>query len=155
MNKKPILALLALAACSWATPPVLHAQEGKAAGRPQAEVASKSAKFATVAESAREYQDAKDATDLETAAKLTGKTATFRGTVVKVFTPKSNSLVILNFARDYKTALTAVVRKEHFGAFPKLDDLKDKKVLVTGKVVEFEERPEVVLTSPDQLKIVQ
>jgi hypothetical protein len=121
----------------------------------QAETASKSATFASVSATDKSVTGALKSTDLEGAKKLEGKAGAFTGTVTKVFAPKGNSLVILNFAADYKTAVTAVVRWKSFSAFPTLTSLEGKKVLVSGKFVNYQDRPEIELTSPSQLKIVK
>ena len=95
------------------------------------------------------------ATDLEGARKLTDKEGIFTGTVTKVFAPKSNSLVILNFASDYHTAITATIRQRSFGAFPPLSPLEGKTILFHGTVTTYQNRPEIELTGPSQIKIVK
>lgn len=157
MNRRTFLAGVTLAAVCWTALPAVYAQDTapKPGSRPQAEVASKNVKFATLSPSAREYTEAREATDLEGARKLVGKPATFKGTVVQVIAPDGNDKVILSFAKDSRSALTAEVRQENFFRFPKLEDLKGKSVVFTSKVVEDEGRPAVVLIRPGQLKIVE
>lgn len=157
MDRRSFLTCVTLAAVCWTALPAVHAQDTdpKRDSQPQSEVASKSVKFAILSPIAREYKEAKEASDLEGARKLVGKPATFKGTIVQVLTPNGDDLVILGFAKEYKSALAAVVRKENFARFPKLEDLKGKEVTFTGRVVENEGRPEVVLIRPGQLKIVE
>lgn len=143
--------LLILCLLSLSAPPALTAL----AGPTQAEAASKTAKFATVQKSAREFTDALEAKDLAAAKKLLGKEASFKGKVVRLFSPASNNLVILNFARDYKTALVAVVRKEHFALFPDLKSLEGKEVLVTGKIEDYRGQTQAAVTKLDQIRLVQ
>ncbi|WP_395091938.1 hypothetical protein [Armatimonas sp.] len=81
------------------------------------------------------------ATDLAGAKKLVGKDGAFEGTVVKVFSPSSNGLVILNFDKNYAD-------------FPDIQSLKGKHVLISGKFDDFKGSPEIVLARPDQLKLV-
>lgn len=126
----------------------------KADGPAQSAVAAK-AEFATVPAADPSVKKATPASDLAAAKKLVGKTATLTGTVDKAFAPRGNGLVILNFAKDYKTAASAVVRAESFAKFPDLKKLEGKKVLVTGKVEDYKGQPEVVLTAPSQLKVVK
>ncbi len=95
------------------------------------------------------------ATDLAGAKKQVGKAAAFVGTVDRTFTPKGNGLVILNFAKDYKTAVTGVVRAKDFAKFPDLKALQGKKVLVSGTVQDYKGRPEIALSAPSQVKIVK
>lgn len=121
----------------------------------QEELAAKSAHFGTVAATDKAVTGAIKATDLEGAKKLTGKAGAFTGTVTKVFAPKSNALLILNFASNYRTAVTAVVRQRSFSTFPTLSSLEGKKVLITGTVTDYQNRPEIELTSLSQIKIVK
>jgi len=143
----PVLLALAVAAA-----PVLA---GEASKKPsQSSLASKTAQFGTVSKADHQYQQALDAKDLKAAVKLVGKTGAFKGTIAKVFAPESGNLVILNFADDYKTALTAVIKKEDFSRFPDLQTLKGKPVLVSGKFIDYKGQPEVALTGPEQIKTI-
>ncbi len=119
----------------------------------QASLASKTAKFGMA--TAAEVKSAVDAHDLAKAKTMVDKPITFVGTVTKVFAPKSNKVVILNFDKDYKSALTAVVFTTTFGKFPDLKTLEGKKVVVSGKVKSFHEGEEVALDAPTQIKIVK
>ena len=124
----------------------------KPAGPSQAARAAKGA-FLVVKTAA--VKGAIAATDLAAARKLNGKTATFVGVVDKVYAPKSNGVVLLNFAKDYKTALVGAVQAKDFAAFPNLAQLKGKKVTVSGKVVIFKGAPEVMLEKAGAIKIVK
>jgi hypothetical protein len=153
-----ILALL-LGTGAAAVPPAYAQDKKPDASAPknpsQASVASKTAKFATVAKTDKAYTGALKANDLAGGKKLVGKSGAFKGTVSKVFTPSSGSVVILNFDPDYKKALVAVVQKENFAHFPDLKSLEGKQVLLTGKFVNFQDRPELRLTEPGQVKLVK
>jgi hypothetical protein len=127
----------------------------KAPHKAQEEMAAKSAGFTTISAADKSVTGALKATDLEGAKKRTGKAGAFTGTVTKVFAPKSNALVILNFASDYRTAVTAVVRQRSFSTFPPLTSLEGKKVLISGKVSNYKNQPEIELTSLSQIKIVK
>jgi DNA/RNA endonuclease YhcR with UshA esterase domain len=136
-------------------PPAAPAKAGStAAEKPQSEVASKTAKIATIAATAPAVKSALAANDLAGAKAQVGKTVAFTGTVSKVYAPKSNKLVILNFDPDYKKAMTAVVFSTTFAKFPDLTTLDGKKLLVSGKVTEFHGGYEIVVSSPTDLKIV-
>jgi DNA/RNA endonuclease YhcR with UshA esterase domain len=157
--------LFAVSASLMAAPQLAPAAAQKEAGKDEArkkakyksqeESASKNARFATISATDKSVTEALKATDLENARKLTGKAATFTGTVTKVFAPKSNALVILNFAPDYRTAVTAVIRRNSFSTFPTLSSLEGKKVLVSGTVVNYQNRPEIELKNLSQIKIVK
>jgi outer membrane receptor protein involved in Fe transport len=144
--------LLAAAAAVTAAFPAAPLRAGEGG---QAAAASRTARFDTVEQTAATYREALEAGDLAAARKLIGKRGTFRGTVARVFTPKGGNLVILNFAEDYKTAVTAVLRKPDFSRFPDLGGLPGKEILVTGKLVDYEGRPEIELKTPGQIRLVR
>ena len=121
----------------------------------QSQSASKTAKFEAIAKTDASIKSSLDAHDLKPAAGLVGKSGSFTGTVTKIFTPKTGSIVILNFDRDYKTALTAVVKRSDWSKFPDLAKLEGKQIVVSGKFVDFHGATEIDLTAPDQIKIVE
>ena len=121
---------------------------------PQWEVAAKGA-FKTVRATDSVVKKALKAKDLAGAQKLLGKEGAFEGTVTKVYTPKKNTIVILNFAPSFRDALTAVVKPESYENFPDLRTLEKKRVLVSGKLEVYQGRPQIVLTKPEQVRIVQ
>lgn len=133
------------------------AQEKPAAGTnaPQSEVATKGS-FTTIAVSSPEVKNALDAKDLAGGKKKGEAKAdgAFQGTVSEVFAPKSNSVVILNFAPKYKEAMTAAVQGKNFKKFPDLKSLKGKRVLISGKFAIYRDAPEILLTDPAQIKII-
>jgi DNA/RNA endonuclease YhcR with UshA esterase domain len=162
---KKHLYLIPLALLSFnllASVPAVHAQGAvkkpdtaqKPKRKAQSEVAAKGA-FPIIKASAPAVKQAYPATDLAGAKKLIGKTVGITGTVVKVYLPKSNKIVLLNFAKDYKTALTGAIKLEDFGKFPALATLEDRKVLVTGKVVLYKGAPEVEVTQTGAIKIIK
>jgi hypothetical protein len=148
-----------LAAAALLALPALAVQKSpdgsKKAPRPaQSEVAARQS-FGTIAASDSAVRGALAAKDLEEAKKRVGKAGSFTGKVVKVFAPKSHSIVILNFAENYKEALTAVLRAANFSRFPDMNELKGKKVLITGTFSEYKGAPQIVLTQPSQVKILE
>jgi hypothetical protein len=122
---------------------------------PQSSAASKSAKFETVAKTDALYTGAIDAHDKASAEKLIDKKGSFRGTVTKAFTTKGGGIVILNFDEDYKTALTAVLKKSDFSKFPDVSQLVGKEIVVSGKFIDFKGNPEIELTDPKQIAVVK
>jgi len=131
------------------------AQKEKAENKPQSAVAAKDKTFATIAESSAEVKKAVKASDLPAAKKMIGKSGAFTGTVVKVYSTKNNSIVILNFAEKYWTALTAPLKPASYKKFPDLKVLEGKKVLISGKFILYDEKVEIELTDPAQVKIVK
>jgi DNA/RNA endonuclease YhcR with UshA esterase domain len=64
-------------------------------------------------------------------------------------------LVRLNFERPYPSnTFTAVIFADKTNLFPNVRDLKDKTVEVTGKIADYRGRPEIILTSTNQLKVL-
>jgi len=49
---------------------------------------------------------------------------------------------------------TAVVFAENAGAFKNLENLTNQNVEITGGITEYRNRPEIILESPDQIKVV-
>ena len=74
--------------------------------------------------------------------------------MTKVYQPKGNSRVLLNFAKDYRKAVVGMVEAADFSKFPDLTTLEGKKVLITGKVSDFKGQPEVHLTTLTSIKLV-
>ena len=153
-------ALSALFCAAIGCAPV-RAQDSKPASKTEASekpsqksVAAKAA-FGTIAASDAKVKAASDPKDLTKAGKMTGKTGTFSGTVAQVYAMKGNNMVLLNFDKDYKAAITGVIRAKNFSKFPDLQTLKGKKVLVSGAVEDYKGRPEIQLASLDDIKIIK
>ncbi len=117
----------------------------------QKSVASKSAKFETVAKTDALYTGAIDAHDKTAAGKMIGKDGAFKGKVAKLFSPRGGSVLILNFDDDYKTALTAVLKKADFSKFPDLSQLEGKEIVVSGKFSDYKDSPQIVLSYLKQI----
>ncbi len=122
---------------------------------PQKSVASKKAKFETAAKTDAIYTGAIDAHDKAAAEKMVGKEGSFKGKVAKIFTPRGGSMLILNFDRDYKTAMTAVLKKSDFSDFPDMEQLEGKEIVVSGKIISFHDSPEITLTKTKQIVIIK
>ena len=83
-----------------------------------------------------------------------GTNAIVTGKIVDVHF--SEKVVSLNFEKPFpKQPFTAVVFAAKTNLFPGLDKLKDKTVEVSGKIVEYHDRPEIKLDSTNQLKVVE
>jgi hypothetical protein len=125
------------------------------AGQLQRDVASGAGKFKSVSKTDPAWQKAMDAHELSAAAKLIGQAASFKGTVSRVYESRDGDIVILDFDANYRTALTAVLKKPDFGKFPDLRDLSGKEIIVSGSFVDYQGKAEIVLTSLDQIKLVK
>ena len=120
----------------------------------QASIATKK-EFVTVGEKDAAVSKALDASKLAELKKLEDKDTTFKGTIAKVFTARGNSMIILNFADNYKEAATAVLRPKYYDKFPDLKKLDGKRVVISGKIVIYKDQPEIILTKPEQIKVIK
>jgi hypothetical protein len=127
----------------------------KKAPSSQSELASKTVTFEKIDKDSEIYTNAVEAHDFTKAKEQLDKKGAMRGTVAKIFEPRGNSMAIVNFDAKYQSALTAVVRKSDFSKFPDLKKLVGKPVVISGKFIDYQGRPEFVLTSPDQIKLVE
>ena len=134
------------------------AQSDSKASKPkppsQAQLARKGS-FAVVAAGDGSVKGALSATDLKKAKTKVNQTATFSGKVTDIFAPKNAKRVLLDFAKNYKTAVIGLVDAKSFKTFPDLKQLKGKKVVISGKVILYKEQLQVELTSPGAIKIVK
>ena len=80
----------------------------------------------------------------------------FVGGVI-VSTGNSGKICFLNFHKDYRNHLTAVIFSSDFSRFPENPEkyYLGKKVLVSGYIKEYKGKPEIVLTKANQIKILE
>ena len=150
-----IIAIAALGLTSFLAPSTTFAQEPQDAPKPaQFTVAVKDKRFATVKADADVVKKAIHATDLLAFKDKTGKEITITGKVYSVFAPKSHSIVLLNFATNYKDAITVAIKAKDFATFPDLRKLKDKQVVVTGKCIDYKGQPELEISQLKQLQVI-
>jgi DNA/RNA endonuclease YhcR with UshA esterase domain len=65
-------------------------------------------------------------------------------------------VVRLNFDQIYpKNTFTAVIFPANTNKFPEVAKLKGKTVEVSGKIAVYRERPQIVLTNPNQVKVLE
>ena len=82
-----------------------------------------------------------------------GARKTVSGKIVEV--SKAEKIVRLNFEEPFpKQPFTAVIFPSRTNLFPKLDELEGKTVEVTGEITEVRNRPQIILNSTNQLRIV-
>lgn len=88
------------------------------------------------------------------AKKFVGTNAVVVGKVAEVY--RTEKLVRINLEEKYpKQLFTAVVFASNYKTFPDLDSLTGKTIELSGKIVEFQGRPEMVLTSKGQLRVLE
>jgi hypothetical protein len=109
----------------------------------------------TVKATSKDVLSALGPKDLTKAAALEGKKAFLIGTIANVYSPADHGIVILDFDPDYHHTITAVARPESYAKLPDLAKLNGQKVLVSGKPIDYHGKPEFILTSSDQVKLVK
>lgn len=89
------------------------------------------------------------------AHKYYGQNVIVEGTIVKTY--NSGKTCFLNFHEDYKKHFTAVIFKSDYSKFPANPEeyYLSKKVKVTGVIKEYKGKPEIILKSPEQIKIIE
>lgn len=96
------------------------------------------------------------ADDIEKIKSYDGKLITVSGTVKRVSKSKSGKVTFINFGDDWKSSFTVVVfsgDEEKFKDIGGLESLVNKNVKLTGVVMLYKDKPEIILKSPSQLKI--
>lgn len=90
----------------------------------------------------------------EAATDYIGESCLVYGTIVGARTVGSRCF--LNFHEDYRRYLTVVIHRDHFEAFPLPPEqmYRGQKITVCGRVSEFQGRPQVVVTRPEQITIL-
>lgn len=83
-----------------------------------------------------------------------GAQAVVSGKVAEVNIAKA--IIRINLDKAYPAQpFTAVIFSEKTNLFPDVANLKGKSVEVSGKISAYRERPQIVLTSTNQLKVVE
>jgi DNA/RNA endonuclease YhcR with UshA esterase domain len=83
-----------------------------------------------------------------------GDTAVVTGKVVEVNI--AARLIRLNLDKAYPAQpFTAVIFSEKTNLFPEIAKIKGKSVEVSGKIAAYRDRPQIVLTSTNQLKVIE
>lgn len=99
-----------------------------------------------------------DAGDVQKILAAKGKDVAVRGQVHEVFTPKSGTVIILNFGSNHRECFKAVVYKRNFekfdgGAAAIKKMVEGKTIIVEGVVSEYQKLPQITINIPSQLKV--
>lgn len=99
------------------------------------------------------FSQAKDI-NYEQAEKYVNQLVTVEGKIVS--THNSGRACFLNFHPDYRRYLSLVIFASDFSKFPPSPEkfYLNKKVRVSGRVKLYQGRPEIILSSPSQIKIL-
>ncbi len=83
-----------------------------------------------------------------------GAQAVVKGTIAEVNV--GERIVRLNFEQPYpKNPFTAVIFPANTNKFTDVEKLKGKTVEISGKIAAYHERPQIVLTSTNQVKVIE
>jgi DNA/RNA endonuclease YhcR with UshA esterase domain len=89
-----------------------------------------------------------------TAKDHVGAQAVVKGKIAEVNV--GERIVRLNFEEPYpKNPFTAVIFPANTNKFPEVEKLKGKTVEISGKIAQYRERPQIVLTSTNQVKVIE
>lgn len=109
--------------------------------------------FALCFVSSAQHAAEKPLTPKEAKSKV-GETVTLEGKVAEV--NKTDKIVRINLeARFPKQELTLVIFPANFSKFEDVEKLEGKTVRVSGKVTEYQKRPQIVMDSKEQMKVVE
>jgi hypothetical protein len=95
-----------------------------------------------------------DIVSWQDAANYDGQVKTVEGTIVA--TVNTGKVCHLNFSHKWRTDFKAVIFAEDFGKFPSHPEsyYRGKHVEVTGSILDYKGRPEMILTDPSQIRIL-
>lgn len=103
--------------------------------------------LAALAEDTPKYTD-------EEAAKHIGETATVTGKVADAFQPKGGGHMFLNMGgRHPKETFTVFISGNNASAFADLKSYQGKTVSVTGKIIDHNGKPEIIVKAPADITI--
>jgi len=84
-----------------------------------------------------------------------GENKTVRGKIDNIYYSKGSDTTFLNFCPDYKTCpFCAVVFSSDKSKFGNLSGYKGEIVEITGLIKSYQGSPEIILSSPSQIKII-
>jgi DNA/RNA endonuclease YhcR with UshA esterase domain len=90
-----------------------------------------------------------------------GKPVVVKGRVAKVGKTNTNSIYFINFDGVPRGGFVGIVKQDHYEAITTALGgelkamLEGKTIAVSGSVALFKEGPQVVITSPDQIRLEQ
>jgi DNA/RNA endonuclease YhcR with UshA esterase domain len=89
----------------------------------------------------------------EAAADHVGEYATVEGRIADVFT-SDNDNTFLNFGASYpRHVFSATVFARYRSQFKDLHALEGRRVRITGQIRLYQDKPQIILESPSQLKV--
>jgi DNA/RNA endonuclease YhcR with UshA esterase domain len=94
---------------------------------------------------------------LEDVSKHVGDSVTVCGLVadMRYFENSKNKPTLINMGAKHPNGLlTLLIWQDTRALFTtKIEDLKDKEICVTGRIILYKEKPEIVIEKPDQIVV--
>ena len=89
-----------------------------------------------------------------------GEVKAMRGTCTAVFVPGGGSVAILNFDRNFRSAATVPIFKDHFEKWPGGVEAiekayQGKELLVQGLVTEYRGAAQIKAAHPAQIRVIE
>jgi hypothetical protein len=100
-----------------------------------------------------------EVTDLDTIKANVGKELTVHGKCSGTYKSRTGSVILINFEGIERGAFVAAVPKENIEAVNAGFDgditnaVKDKTLTITGPIKLYHDKPEIVISKPEQVKI--
>lgn len=106
-------------------------------------------------ESEARWDKTKTKIDYKNAFKYSGKYVETEGTIAASY--NNGRICYLNFDRDYKKYVALVIFADSYKKFPEKPEkyYLNKNIRVEGRIKEYKGRLEIVLGSPEQIKILK
>ena len=152
--------ILAAAAIVLAAPLFAHAQDATAPAAPPPAPSTQPGTTQPGTTQPGGVIEMKEAADAEKLKAMIGQDATVRGKVVEVFVPRSGSVTIFNFFSGADRRLfNVVVDKANLEAVNEGFNgdvgaaVKDKTIVVTGKVADYRGNPQIKIEKAEQIKV--
>ncbi len=102
-----------------------------------------------------------DVTDVETIQKSVSKEITVKGKVGEARWTRSGNIMFINFDKVKRNDFVAIAKKENKEALDKAfggdfaKAIDGKTITVSGLVTTFKETPQIEVTKPEQVKIIE
>jgi hypothetical protein len=92
--------------------------------------------------------------DIRDAAKLIGENACISARVLRVYTSRAGN-TFLDFCTDYRHCpFTSVIFQADREKFGDLNTLRGRRVEIRGLVSMYQERAEIIIRNPDQIRVL-
>lgn len=98
-----------------------------------------------------------DSTDLEALRAAAGTNVEVKGPVFSIGTTPDHGITFLNIGAGKREGFVAVIFRDNYGSFPEgFEQYRGRTVVVSGALELYRgEQPQIVLRSPEQIRVVE